>query len=531
MKSTPWLRFELICWLIFATVGIPQFTEIVLNPSEINGKIESSSALFWSCCLSISGLPSVSGFWDQTFWDGILGTFCFMVLIYHIKTSWVFHHYMIISTIIPFQKMLVFLLLIISTYQSAIANTATAIGALHGERNASSTGWLPKGRGTRDHIANLRWLMEVSREYQKNVYLCFINYSKAFDCINHNRLWLSLRSMEILEHLIVLMKNLYEGQEATVCTSHGDTEWFGIGKGVWQGCILSPYLFNLYAEKIMHKAELDEDGTGVRVGRLRLTNLWYADDTTLMTESSEDLKMLITKVKEESANAGLYLNIKKTKVMMTDDTSEFQMDGDKIEVVQSFNFLSSLVNKDSTSSEEIKRRLNLARVAMVKLKYLMKSSRLTKESKIKMVRTLVFPIAMYGCESWTFRKQDRHCIDAFELWCWMRVLKIPWTKKERNKSVVQKIQPKSSLEVAIVKQRLKYFGHIIRKDSSLEKSLMITRCDGQWVKGRPHQQWMEGITKPTGLKLSCLGKLAKNRDKWRKIMFEVIKSHPWLDGT
>ena len=182
---------------------------------------------------------------------------------------------------------------------------------------------------------------------------------------------------------------------------------------------------------------------------------------------------------EESVNAGLYLNIEKTIVMMTDDTSEFQMDGDKIEVVQSFNFLDSLVNKDSTSSEEIKRRLNMARVAMEKLKYLMKSSRLTKESKIKIVRTLVFLIAMYGCESRTIRKQDRHHIDVFELWCWRRVLKIPWTKKETNKSVMQKIYYESSLEVAIVKKRLKYFGHIMRKNSSLEKSLMLARCDGQ----------------------------------------------------
>ena len=130
-----------------------------------------------------------------------------------------------------------------------------------------------KDRGTTDPIANLRWLMEVSREYQKNVYLCFIDYSKAFDCIDHNRLWFSLRSMGIMEHLIVLMRNLYEGQEATVHTSHGDTEWFGISKGVQQGCILSAYLFNLYAEKIMCKAELDEDGLGVTVDGLRLTNL------------------------------------------------------------------------------------------------------------------------------------------------------------------------------------------------------------------------------------------------------------------
>ena len=159
----------------------------------------------------------------------------------------------------------------------------------------------------------------------------------------------------------------------------------------------------------------------------------------------------------------------------------------------------------------------------------MKSSRFTKVSKIKMVITLVFPIVMYGCEYWTIRKQDRYCIDALELWCCRRVLKIPWTKKETNKSVVQKIHPKGSLEVAIVKQVLRHFGHIMRKDSSLEKSLMLARCDGQQVKARPHQWWMEGITKPTGLMLSRLGELAKNRDEWR--MFEVTKSRSRLDGT
>ena len=190
-----------------------------------------------------------------------------------------------------------------------------------------------------------------------------------------------------------------------------------------------------------------------------------------------------------------------------------------------------MVNKDSTSSEKIKRRLDLARVTMVKLKYLMKSTRLTKESKIKMVRTLLFPIAMYRCESWTIRKQDRCHIDEFELWCSRRVLKIPWTKKGTSKLVVQKIHPESSLEAAIVKQRLKYFGHIMRKDGSLEKSLMLSRCDGQQVKGRPHQWWMEGITEPTGFTLLCLDELAKNRDKWRKMMFEVTNSHLQLHGT
>ena len=154
-----------------------------------------------------------------------------------------------------------------------------------------------KGRGTRDQIANICWIMEKAREFQKNIYFCFIDDAKAFDCVDHNTLWKILREMGIPDHLTCLLRNIYAGQEAAVRTGHGSTDWFQIGKGVRQGCILSPCLFNLYAEYIMRNFGLEETQAGIRIAGRNINNLRYADDTTLMAESEEELKSLLMKVK------------------------------------------------------------------------------------------------------------------------------------------------------------------------------------------------------------------------------------------
>ena len=170
-----------------------------------------------------------------------------------------------------------------------------------------------KGRGTRGQIANIWWIIEKAREFQKNIYFCFIDYAKAFDCVDHNKLWKILKEMVIPDHLTCLLRNLYAGQEATVGTGHGTTDWFQIGKGVCQGCILSPCLVNLYAEYIMRNARLEEAQAGIKIARRNINNLRYADDTTLMVESEEELKSLLMKVKQESEKVCLKLNIQKTK--------------------------------------------------------------------------------------------------------------------------------------------------------------------------------------------------------------------------
>ena len=169
-----------------------------------------------------------------------------------------------------------------------------------------------KGSRIRDQIANIHWVIKKTREFQKNIY--FTDYIKAFDSVDHNKLWKILKEMGIPDHLTCLLRNLNEGQEATVRTGHGTTDWFQIGKGVHQGCIVSPCLLNLYAEYIMRNAGLDEAHAGIKIARRNINNLRYTDDTTLMAESKE-VKSLLVKMKKESEKPGLNLNIQKTIIM------------------------------------------------------------------------------------------------------------------------------------------------------------------------------------------------------------------------
>ena len=171
-----------------------------------------------------------------------------------------------------------------------------------------------KGRGTRDQIA-ICWIMEKAREFQKNIYFSFIDYTKAFDCVDHNKLWEILQEMGIPDHLTCLLRNLYAGQEATVRSGHETTDWFQIEKGVCQGCILSSCLFNLYAEYIMWNARLDEAQAGIKIAGRNINSLRYANDSTLMAEIKEEPNSLLIKVKEESEKTGLKFNIQKTKIM------------------------------------------------------------------------------------------------------------------------------------------------------------------------------------------------------------------------
>ena len=183
-----------------------------------------------------------------------------------------------------------------------------------------------KGRGTRDQIANIHWIMGKGREFQKNIYFCFIDYAKAFDCVDPKKLWKILKEMGIPDHLTCLLRNLYAGQEPTVRTGHGTTDWFQIGKGVRQSCILSCCLFNFYAEYIMRNAGVEETQAGIKIAGRNINNLRYADDTTLMAESEEELKCLLMKVKEESEKFSLMLNIQKIKITASSPITSWQTD-------------------------------------------------------------------------------------------------------------------------------------------------------------------------------------------------------------
>ena len=229
--------------------------------------------------------------------------------------------------------------------------------------------------------------------------------------------WKILKEMGIPDHQTCLLRNLYAGHEATVRSGHETIDWFHIGKGVCQGCILSPCLFNLYAEYIMRNAGLDEAQAGIKIARRNISNLRYADDTTFMAES-EELKSLLMKVKEESEKVGLQLNIQKTEIMTSGPITSWQIDRETMETMTDFIFGDSKITADCDCSHEIKRRLFLARKVMTNLDSILQSRDITLPTKVHLVKAMVFPVVMYGCENWTVKKAECRRIDAFELWCW-----------------------------------------------------------------------------------------------------------------
>ena len=200
---------------------------------------------------------------------------------------------------------------------------------------------------------------------------------------------------------------IYASQEATIRTGHGITDWFQIGKGVCQDCILSPSLFNFYAEYIMRNAGLDEAQDGIKIAGRNINNLRYADDTTLMEENKEEIKSLLMKVKEESEKVGLKLNIQKTKIMASSLITSQQIDGETMETARSFILGAPKITADEDCSHEIKRLLVLGRKSMTNLDRMSKSRDITLPIKVCLVKAMVLPVVTYGCESWTIKKAEQ----------------------------------------------------------------------------------------------------------------------------
>ena len=229
-------------------------------------------------------------------------------------------------------------------------------------------------------------------------------------------MWKIMKDLRIPDHLTCLLRKLDAGQEATVRTGHGRTDWFQIGKVVRQGCILSSCLFNLYEESSMRNIGLEEAQAGIKTAGRNINNLRYADDTTLMAKCEEELKSLLMKVQEESEKVCLKLNIQKTMIMASSPITSWQIDGKTTETVVD-SFLDSKITSDGDCSHEIKRCLLLGRKIRINRDSILKSREITLSTKVRLVKAMVFPIVMYDCESWTIKKAECQRIAAFELWC------------------------------------------------------------------------------------------------------------------
>lgn len=300
------------------------------------------------------------------------------------------------------------------------------------------------------------------------------------------------------------------------------SETFHTERGVRQGCILSPKLLNLYGEYIMRKA-LDGWNGGVTVGGTKIMNLRYADDTTILAASETEMAAILERIERVSLEFGLHINRSKTKVMTVDRAQVLSPSNalKDYEKVEEFIYLGSLISNSGNCEKEIGRRIGMAKSAMTSLDKIWKDRNIRRVTKMRLVRTLVFSIFLYGVETWCLRKKERKKIEAFEMYCWRKLLRIPWTAMRTNVSILEELKVTKRLLTMCQERIRSFFGHIMRSSlHSLEKLTILGQMEGKRARGRAPARWVDQLKEVTGGQIWGAVHMAQNRTEWRRLTVE-----------
>lgn len=384
-----------------------------------------------------------------------------------------------------------------------------------------------RDRSTIQQILNLRLIAEKARRKGKLVYNCFIDFQKAFDSVKQEIIWATLKSYGIGQTLISILK--YIGEHATAAVRVGTElgEWFKTTIGTRQGDPVSPKIFISYLDRVMDRVK--ESESGVRVSGTKINNLRFADDIDMIDWTSESLQQNIDIIKSEGEKAGLKINVGKTKTMVFGKREievPMKVGTEAIENVDEFVYLGSTLTWNNDCSVEINKRIAKATGVMAAFNNIWKSNAVSNSTKLAIIRTFVWSVFLYACETWTLKKKDEQRIQAFEMKCYRRMLRITWHQKIRNTEIRKTLGIDRTLLQTVMQRKLEMFGHICRmKDDRMIKQVVFGRMHGKSVRGRPHREWLDDVISWSNLKMNQLIEAAKDRKKWRQVINEALDTN------